>query len=126
MQYDPYGEVLTSTLPVTLTDRLFTGARFDGTIGLYQMGARWYDPALGRWLQPDTIVPDPLSPQDLNRYTYARNSPLVYIDADGRFPGVDIFFGRKLDRQHEYDDTVCLLELTRIALEFCMKTDSLA
>jgi RHS repeat-associated protein len=53
VQYDPYGEVLTSTLPADLTDRLFTGARFDGTIGLYHMGARWYDPALGRWMQAD-------------------------------------------------------------------------
>ena len=88
VQYDPYGEVLTSTLPVTLTDRLFTGARFDGTIGLYQMGARWYDPALGRWLQADTIVPNPTNPQDLNRYAYVRNNPLRYTDPSGHQPEV--------------------------------------
>jgi RHS repeat-associated protein len=76
VQYDPYGEVLTSTLPVTLTDRLFTGARFDGTIGLYQMGARWYDPALGRWIQADSIVPQPGEPQALNRYAYVQNNPV--------------------------------------------------
>jgi len=35
VQYDPYGEVLTSTLPVTLTDRLFTGQRLDSSTGLY-------------------------------------------------------------------------------------------
>ena len=86
VQYDPYGEVLTSTLPVTLTDRLFTGARFDGTIGLYQMGARWYDPALGRWLQPDSIVPEPGNPQALNRYAYVYNNPLRYTDPSGHFP----------------------------------------
>jgi RHS repeat-associated protein len=85
VQYDPYGEVLTSTLPVTLTDRLFTGARFDGTIGLYHMGARWYDPALGRWIQADTIVPNPTNPQDLNRYTYVRNNPLRYTDPSGHY-----------------------------------------
>ncbi len=86
VQYDPYGEVITGTLPVTLTDRLFTGARFDGTIGLYQMGARRYDPALGRWIQADTIVPEPLSPQDLNRYTYVWNNPLRYTDPSGHQP----------------------------------------
>ena len=85
MQYDPYGEVLTSTLPVTLTDRLFTGARFDGTIGLYQMGARWYDPALGRWLQADSIVPELGNPQALNRYAYVYNNPLRYTDPSGHY-----------------------------------------
>jgi RHS repeat-associated protein len=86
VQYDPYGEVLTGTLPVTLTDRLFTGARFDGTIGLYQMGARWYDPALGRWIQADSIVPEPGNPQALNRYTYVYNNPLRYADPSGHGP----------------------------------------
>jgi RHS repeat-associated protein len=90
VQYDPYGEVLTSTLPVTLTDRLFTGARFDGTIGLYQMGARWYDPALGRWLQADSIVPELGNPQALNRYAYVCNNPVIYTDPSGHcIPGVD-------------------------------------
>jgi RHS repeat-associated protein len=86
VQYDPYGEVITSTLPMTLTDRLFTGARFDGTIGLYQMGARWYDPALGRWIQADTIVPEPGNPQALNRYSYVYNNPLRYTDPSGYGP----------------------------------------
>jgi RHS repeat-associated protein len=96
--YDPHGSVLTSTLPAALTDRLFTGARFDGTIGLYQMGARWYDPALGRWIQADTIVPNPTNPQDLNRYTYVRNNPLRYTDPSGHWifeggPGDSYFIG---------------------------------
>ena len=58
------------------TDYRFTGQRQDGT-GLYQMGARWYDPAIGRWLQPDTIVPDPGNPQSLNRYSYVLNNPVT-------------------------------------------------
>jgi RHS repeat-associated protein len=85
VQYDPYGEVLTSTLPITLTDRLFTGARFDGTIGLYQMGARWYDPALGRRIQADSIVPEPGNLHALNRYSYVYNNPLRFVDPTGLF-----------------------------------------
>jgi RHS repeat-associated protein len=65
------------------TDRLFTGQRFDGTIGLYDYGARFYDPALGRFVQADTIVPNPANPQDLNRYAYVRNNPLRYVDPSG-------------------------------------------
>jgi len=47
-------------------------------------GARYYDAALGRFTQPDTIVPNPYNPQDLNRYTYTRNNPLRYTDPSGR------------------------------------------
>jgi len=46
-------------------------------------GARYYDPALGRFVQADTIVPNPASPQDLNRYAYVRNNPLRYTDPSG-------------------------------------------
>ena len=34
----------------------------------------------------DTIVPDPLNPQSLNRYTYVYNRPLVYTDPTGHLP----------------------------------------
>ena len=83
MQYDPYGEVLTSTLPVTLTDRLFTGQRLDSSSGLYYYNARYYDPHLGRFIQPDSLVPDPLNPQAWNRFSYVYNNPASYVDPSG-------------------------------------------
>lgn len=51
--------------------------------GLYNYGARLYDPELGRFLSRDTIVPDYLNPQALNRYVYALNNPLRYNDPTG-------------------------------------------
>lgn len=47
------------------------------------MGAREYDPSLGRWLSADSIVPDPANPQSLNRYSYVSNNPLRYVDPSG-------------------------------------------
>jgi uncharacterized protein RhaS with RHS repeats len=47
------------------------------------MGARFYDPALGRWTSADTLVPDPSNPQGFNRYSYVGNHPLNRIDPDG-------------------------------------------
>jgi hypothetical protein len=38
---------------------------------------------VGRFISPDTIVPDPTDPQDLNRYTYAKNNPMRYHDPTG-------------------------------------------
>ena len=61
----------------------FTGQRWDVSTGLYDYGARWYDPYLNRWIQPDTIVPDPGNPQSLNRYSYVLNNPLRYSDSSG-------------------------------------------
>ncbi len=51
--------------------------------GLYFYHARYYDPALGRFIQPDTIVPNPGDPQALNRYSYAANNPVRYMDPSG-------------------------------------------
>jgi hypothetical protein len=47
------------------------------------MGARWYDPELGRFVQPDTIVPEPKNPQALDRYAYVSNNPIKHIDPTG-------------------------------------------
>lgn len=82
MRYKPYGEIR-YTDGISPTNHQFTGQYADGNINLIQMGARWYSPAVGRWLSPDTIVPDPASPQSLNRFTYVRNSPLNRIDPTG-------------------------------------------
>ncbi len=80
IRYYPWGGVRSGDVP---TDRRFTGQRWDDTIGLYDYNARYYDPAIGRFIQPDIIVPDPTNPQDLNRYTYAGNNPLRYTDPSG-------------------------------------------
>jgi RHS repeat-associated protein len=52
-------------------------------LGLYNYRARFYDPALGRFTQPDTIVPDQYNPQSLNRYSYVGNTPINGTDPDG-------------------------------------------
>jgi RHS repeat-associated protein len=80
--YYPYGEERYA-VGVAVTDYGFTGQREEAYIDLIEMGARWYDSSLGRWLSADTIVPDPGNPQSLNRYAYVRNNPLRYVDPSG-------------------------------------------
>ncbi|MBI4334858.1 MAG: hypothetical protein HY673_26685, partial [Chloroflexi bacterium] len=48
-------------------------------------GARYYDSYLGRWISADSVVPHPGNPQDLNRFSYTRNNPLVYTDPTGHY-----------------------------------------
>jgi RHS repeat-associated protein len=61
--YYPYGETR-YTEGTLQTDYGYTGQRQED-IGLYDYVARFYDPALGRFVSADTIVPNPANPQDL-------------------------------------------------------------
>ena len=82
--YDAWGNIRASASSGTMpTDIGYTGQRADSYIKLVQMGARWYDPEIGRWLSPDSIVPEPGNPVDLNRYSYTRNNPVKYTDPSG-------------------------------------------
>jgi RHS repeat-associated protein len=62
----PYGEERwrwpqEGTFP---TEYRFTGQRSESGLGLIHMGARRYDPALGRWLSADTLVPGTAASRD--------------------------------------------------------------
>jgi RHS repeat-associated protein len=46
----------------------FTGAELDSASGLYHMGARFYDPTIGRWLSEDSVQDRPFEPASLNFY----------------------------------------------------------
>ena len=49
-----------------------------------------YDPALGRFLQPDTIIPGMRNPQSLNRFSYVRNSPIGFNDPTGHIVACEV------------------------------------
>ncbi len=66
---------------------LFTGKERDTESGLDYFGARYYASNMGRWTSPDPLnLTDErlLNPQTLNKYGYAANNPLKYIDPDGK------------------------------------------
>lgn len=71
--------------PAPLLGRGYTGHEHLSRFGLVNMNARLYDAALGRFLSPDPFVQDPYSSQNFNRFTYAMNNPLCYVDEDGQF-----------------------------------------
>ena len=79
MRYTPFGETRYGDTP---TDFRFTGQR-EEDFGLYDYGARFYSPGLGRFVSADVIIPDFANPQSLNRYAYVGNNPLKYTDPSG-------------------------------------------
>jgi RHS repeat-associated protein len=46
---------------------------------------RLYDVDLGRFLMPDTIIPNLYEPQSMNPYSYCHNDPVNYIDPSGHY-----------------------------------------
>ena len=62
----------------------FTGSERDTTTGLYHMGARFYDPTVGRWLSEDPVQDKPFEPATLNVYAYVSNNPMLYVDPTGK------------------------------------------
>jgi RHS repeat-associated protein len=58
-EYDPWGKVRPYAVPratITQTKRNYTGQILDST-GLLFYNARYYDPAIGRFISADTVVP---------------------------------------------------------------------
>ena len=84
LRYKAFGDNRYTSGTTNTTFR-FTGQREESDLGLYFYRSRWYDPYLNRWIQPDTIIPQPANPQSLNRFAYANNNPIRYTDPTGHF-----------------------------------------
>lgn len=65
-----------------------TGKERDSETGLDYFGARYFSAAQGRWTSPDLVNVTKarlLNPSStLNKYVYAANNPLKYVDHDGQ------------------------------------------
>jgi RHS repeat-associated protein len=56
----------------------------EGTIGLQYFNARWYDSSLGRWAQPDSILPiASQGVQAWDRYEFTNNNSVNFADSTG-------------------------------------------
>jgi RHS repeat-associated protein len=70
-----------------LTTKRFTGQYHEqglpGGEGLSYYNARWYDARIAVFISADILVPNPLSPQMLNRFAYVSANPLKFIDPSG-------------------------------------------
>jgi len=109
--YDPFGLPVAGMAEGTHSAR-FCGRQWYAAVGLYYFGARWYDPAAGRFLTPDsyTGAPDdarllnPLhrasmqatlrsqilgewlkQPRVRNGYAFCHNDPIGRVDPNGHW-----------------------------------------
>jgi RHS repeat-associated protein len=83
-EYDAWGVMFNA--PTTSANRVgYTGQRFDSETGLMVLsnGERFYDAALGQFIQQDSVTGSLANPQSLNRHSYVTNNPLGYTDPTG-------------------------------------------
>jgi len=88
--YEPYGGEDYSLVNSGVTVQYRFSGKEQDLSGLYYFGARYYNTELGRFITPDNGVPSTFDPQTLNRYSFARNNPVVYIDQNGEC--IDIMY----------------------------------
>ncbi|MBN1378215.1 MAG: hypothetical protein JXA04_03175 [Gammaproteobacteria bacterium] len=69
----------------TRTNRMFTGHESIPEVGLIHMNGRVYDPELGLFLSPDSVIQAASYSQNYNRYSYVLNNPIRYNDPSGHW-----------------------------------------
>jgi RHS repeat-associated protein len=72
--YAPFGELRPGR--AITASHTFTDQTYDTETGLFYYNSRYYDPAIGRFIMADTVIPNPAVPQSLNPYSYCLNDPL--------------------------------------------------
>ncbi len=85
-EYDPFGKATVNQDPdgdgqIVVNNLRFPGQYYDAETGLHYNYHRDYDPATGRYLQPDPIGME----GGLNHYAYGGDNPISNIDPDGLF-----------------------------------------
>jgi RHS repeat-associated protein len=80
LRYDTFGKILSQTDDLFAPRFSFTGREYIPQIGLYYYRARFYDPALRRFLSEDPIR---FSAGDVNLSRYVGNDPVSLVDPMG-------------------------------------------
>jgi len=79
---DAFGAPLQTQVPYVTQPFQFTGEQRNPT-GLIYLRARFYDPAIGRFMSRDPFAGVLRAPLPLNRYSYVLNNSMNAVDRNG-------------------------------------------
>ncbi len=91
VSYKPYGEILRSDSKGPDVFRFkYSGQEEEAASGLINYKSRFYDPQLGRFLQPDSVASGNEA-FGMNRYMYVNGNPPNYVDPSGKNAHIHMF-----------------------------------
>jgi len=84
-KYDPYGNATTASgSHATINPLRYRGYYYDTETGLYYCQSRYYDPAIGRFINADNFVSTGQGIIGCNMFAYCNNSPVQNCDSSGQ------------------------------------------
>ena len=84
--YQPYGAPHMKSVGKTGRQTGYLGKPYEEATGLSYLGARYYNPVLGRFMGIDPEEIDIENIHSINRYNYSFNNPYMYEDDSGESP----------------------------------------
>ena len=91
--YDAWGNCTTTNHNISGTNSYATynpfryrGYYFDSELGFYYLNSRYYDPAVGRFINADTLVSTGQGILGYNMFAYCNNNPTLFCDCSGDCP----------------------------------------
>ena len=83
-RYDPYGNILAATGDLAELNPLrYRGYYYDSDSHIYYLNSRYYDPAIGRFINADIYTSTGQGLIGNNMFAYCNNNPVIYKDAYG-------------------------------------------
>ena len=85
--YDPWGKLLSSSGTLANVNPLrYRGYYYDSETGFYYLQSRYYDPAIGRFINADSYAStDMVGLLSTNMFSYCENNPVMRVDPTGKF-----------------------------------------
>lgn len=88
-EYSAYGDPTSQGAAETVG---YAGHEYYPESNLTNMGARWYNSELGRFMSPDPVGFNAGNTLSFNRYLYGNNNPYTFYDPDGEYFDLAIEF----------------------------------
>ena len=82
IDFDAFGNEIARSGTTDL-EHLYRGERWDASLAAYDLRARLYTPANGRFLTQDSFAGFASDPRSLHKYAYTHNDPVNGIDPSG-------------------------------------------
>ena len=85
--YDPWGKIISSSGTLADINPLrYRGYYYDSETGFYYLQSRYYDPAIGRFINADSYAStDMVGLLSTNMFSYCENNPVMRVDPTGKF-----------------------------------------